>query len=101
MHDGEFRSLKKDDDVYTITFDRALEIIKEPKKTRRGSTLIKDFGKHPKLKGLKAYDGKYGIYFKLGTKNVTIPEEMRDATKIEKMELEEAAKICDESLKNK
>lgn len=102
MHDGEFRSLKKDDDVYTITFDRALEIIKEPKKTRRGSTLIKDFGKHPKLKkGLKAYDGKYGIYFKLGTKNVTIPEEMRDAAKIEKMELAEAAKICDESLKDK
>ncbi len=30
MHDGDFRSLKKDD-VYEITYDRALEIIKEPK----------------------------------------------------------------------
>lgn len=30
MHDGDFRSLKKDD-VYTISFDRALEIIREPK----------------------------------------------------------------------
>jgi DNA topoisomerase I len=30
MHDGDFRSLKKDD-VYEITFDRALEILREPK----------------------------------------------------------------------
>lgn len=34
-HDGDFRSLKKDD-VYTITLDRALEILKEPKKVGRG-----------------------------------------------------------------
>jgi DNA topoisomerase-1 len=39
MHDGDFRSLKKDsgDDVYTITLPRALEIFKEEKKVgRRG-----------------------------------------------------------------
>jgi DNA topoisomerase-1 len=30
MHDGDFRSLKKDD-VYEITYDRALEILREPK----------------------------------------------------------------------
>lgn len=102
MHDGEFRSLKKDDDVYTVTFDRAMEILKEEKKASRGSAIIKDFGKHPRLKkGLKAYDGKYGIYFKLGTKNVTIPEELRNKEKIEKMELEEAAKIIDTALKEK
>lgn len=34
-HDGDFRSLKTDD-VYTIMLPRALEILKEPKKTRRG-----------------------------------------------------------------
>jgi DNA topoisomerase-1 len=34
-HDGDFRSLKKDD-VYAITLERALEILKEPKKVRRG-----------------------------------------------------------------
>lgn len=33
VHDGDFRSLKNDD-VYEITLDRALEILKEPKKTR-------------------------------------------------------------------
>ena len=33
VEDGDFRSLKTDD-VYTITLDRALEILKEPKKRR-------------------------------------------------------------------
>lgn len=36
MHDGDFRSLKKDD-VYDISYDRALEILREPKVVgRRG-----------------------------------------------------------------
>ncbi|MBU6370865.1 topoisomerase DNA-binding C4 zinc finger domain-containing protein, partial [Patescibacteria group bacterium] len=35
VHDGDFRSLKKDD-VYTIELPRALEILAEEKKTRRG-----------------------------------------------------------------
>lgn len=34
VHDGDFRSVKKPDDVYNIKLDRALEIIKEPKKPR-------------------------------------------------------------------
>ncbi|MFA6050086.1 MAG: type I DNA topoisomerase [Candidatus Paceibacterota bacterium] len=35
MHDGDFRSLKKDD-VFDISYERALEILKEPKKIGRG-----------------------------------------------------------------
>lgn len=35
VHQKDFRSLKTDD-VYQITFDRALEILKEPKKVGRG-----------------------------------------------------------------
>lgn len=34
VHDGDFRSVKKPDDVYSITLERALEIIREPKKKR-------------------------------------------------------------------
>ncbi|HVT74934.1 MAG TPA: type I DNA topoisomerase [Candidatus Paceibacterota bacterium] len=36
VHDADFRSVKKasGDDVYTITLERALEILKEPKKRR-------------------------------------------------------------------
>ncbi|MEK7163410.1 MAG: type I DNA topoisomerase [Patescibacteria group bacterium] len=34
VHDGDFRSLKKPDDVYSIDLNRAMEILKEPKKKR-------------------------------------------------------------------
>lgn len=34
VHDGDFRSLKGADTPYEISFDRALEILKEPKKRR-------------------------------------------------------------------
>ena len=34
VHDGDFRSVKKPDDVYTISLERALDILKEEKKKR-------------------------------------------------------------------
>jgi DNA topoisomerase-1 len=36
MHDGEFRSLKKEDDLMTITLARALELLAQPKPERAG-----------------------------------------------------------------
>jgi DNA topoisomerase I len=50
MHDGNFRSLKKEDDLYTVELKRALEILAEEKKAPRGSKLIRDFGLVAKLK---------------------------------------------------
>jgi DNA topoisomerase-1 len=32
VHDGDFRSLKGEDSPYTITYERALAILSEPKK---------------------------------------------------------------------
>ena len=49
MHDGDFRSLKKEDDVYKVDLARALEILNMPK-FGRGGTVLKDFGKVEKLK---------------------------------------------------
>jgi DNA topoisomerase-1 len=34
VHNGDFRSVKKPDDIYKIELDRALEIIREPKRPR-------------------------------------------------------------------
>jgi DNA topoisomerase-1 len=74
--DGDFRSLKKDDDVYTVTLDRALELLKEEKKGRGGSQMIKEIGKHPKdEKVIAVYSGKYGPYVKWGSVNATIPKD--------------------------
>jgi DNA topoisomerase-1 len=77
MHDGEFRSLKKEDDVYTVELARALEVLNMPK-FGRGGTVVKDFGKVEKIKkSVKIVDGKYGLYVKAGTKNYTLPDELK------------------------
>lgn len=96
MHDGEFRSLKKDDDLYTIELPRALEILAEEKRGRGGVKILKDYGKHPKSgKNLKIYDGKYGPYIKHGTKNIGLPEELKDKEKAAVIPVEEVVKIID------
>ncbi|MCC7441464.1 MAG: type I DNA topoisomerase [Bdellovibrionales bacterium] len=76
VHDGDFRSLKKDDDLYTVSLARAVELLSEEKKGRGGSKLIRELGKHPddgKVIGM--YEGKYGIYVKHGSKNAGIPRD--------------------------
>ncbi|MEO5667443.1 MAG: type I DNA topoisomerase [Bdellovibrionota bacterium] len=75
--DGDFRSLKKDDDVYTITLARALELLSEEKKGRGGNKLIKDLGEHPvDKKSVELFMGRYGPYVKHGTINATVPKEI-------------------------
>ena len=92
--DGEYRSLKKDDDVYTVDLERALELLAQEKKGRRGATVLKDFGQDPSLKRKVAiYDGRYGPYIKAGTKNVSLPEELRTSEAIEALTLEQVREI--------
>ena len=82
MHDGDFRSLKKDDDLYTVDLNRALEILKEEKKGRGGSKKIRDIGNHPDdEKPIAIYSGKYGEYIKYKSKNFSLPKDT-DAQKI-------------------
>ncbi|MFP4617248.1 MAG: type I DNA topoisomerase [Spirochaetaceae bacterium] len=98
VHDGDFRSLKKGDDLFTITLDRALEILSEPKRGRGGKQVLRDYGKDEELgKSLAIYDGKYGPYIKFGTKNVRLPDEKRDKEVIEKLSQEEVREIVRES----
>jgi DNA topoisomerase I len=94
MHDGTFRSLKKDDDLYTIELKRALELLAEEKKGPRNSKVLKDFGIVAKLKKKTTiYEGKYGPYIKVGAKNITLPEDKRDPKTIEKMTEEDITAI--------
>lgn len=97
MHDGEFRSLKKEDDVYTVNLARALEVLSMPKFGRGGAT-IKDFGKIEKLKkSVKIVDGKYGLYVKAGTKNYSLPDELKDSEKAKKITEAQVIKIIEEA----
>ncbi|WP_408097005.1 type I DNA topoisomerase [Peredibacter sp. HCB2-198] len=95
MHDGNFRSLKKEDDLFTVDLKRALELLNEEKgASRRGGKVLKDFGLVAKLKKkVQVLDGKYGPYIKVGTKNITLPEDKRDPKVIEKMTEAELASI--------
>lgn len=101
VHDGDFRSLKKDDDVYEVSLERALEILNEPKTGGRGSKLLKDFGKGASGKKLALYEGKYGPYLKQGTKNIGIPEEKRSPEFLASMTQEQAEEIVKASTKAK
>jgi DNA topoisomerase-1 len=93
VHNGDFRSLKADDDVYTVTLDRALEILAQPKKGR-GSRVIREIGTDEASgNAVAVYDGRYGPYIKFGKKNITLPEDRRSPEAIGKLELSEAMEI--------
>ncbi len=98
VHDGDFRSLKGEDNAYDIDLDRALEILAEPKRGRGQSRVLKDLGTDPGSgKRVAIHDGKYGPYIKVGKKNITLPEERRSGEEIEKIDVTTALKIAKES----
>ncbi len=90
----ETRTLKKDDNLYTIALPRALELLAEtPKKRKRASSLVKDLGADPKNKKQVAiYEGPYGLYVKYGNKNVRIPEDKKE--NILQSSLKEVLQFC-------
>ncbi len=89
-HAGDFRSLKGADNPYDITYDRALEILKEPKKTRIGEKLIKEVGLHPRTKKMvKVFESKSGKYMKRGFTRIWIP----DKTNMDTFTLEDAVAL--------
>lgn len=74
VHDGDFRSLKKDDDVLAVGLERALELLAQPKGRGRGAAEpLKTVGNHP-ADGtpILLYSGKYGFYVKHGEKTATV-----------------------------
>ncbi|MBW4581843.1 MAG: type I DNA topoisomerase [Tildeniella nuda ZEHNDER 1965/U140] len=74
----EYRSIKAGDDVLTITLDRALEMLAEPKAGRgkRGAAKpLRELGAHPEdSEPVNIYDGPYGPYIKHGKVNASLPE---------------------------
>jgi DNA topoisomerase-1 len=80
-YQGEFRSLKKGDDPYTIELARAVAILATPKQGRKGEKMIKEVGLHPKTKKMICvYESKSGKYLKRGFKRFTVsPETDLDA----------------------
>ncbi len=89
VHDGDFRSLKGEDNPYDISHTRALEILKEPKKTRPGVAVAREVGEHPRTKRkIILYKSKSGHFLKKGFKRISISDE-----KAETLTVAEAAEI--------
>jgi DNA topoisomerase I len=74
-HGDEFRSLDSGDDVFTILFDAALELLRAPKRSRRRPAAQKKVLRELSGDGtvLKVYSGRYGPYVSDGTTNASIP----------------------------
>jgi DNA topoisomerase-1 len=74
----DYRSIKGEDHVLTITLGRALEMLAQPKLARgrrAAPTPLKELGPHPADKAPVAlYDGQYGPYVKHGTISASIPK---------------------------
>ncbi|HLT71936.1 MAG TPA: type I DNA topoisomerase [Cyclobacteriaceae bacterium] len=71
LHDKKFVSIPKTDDPYTITGDRAIELVVAKREADAKKT-IKEFDENSDIKIL---NGRYGPYIKAGKKNVKIPKD--------------------------
>lgn len=91
----DYRSLKAGDDVLTVTLERALELLSEPKRGRGGSRgtkkePLRELGVHPDdNEPINIYDGPYGAYVKHGKTNAGIPE----GETVESLTLEKALEL--------
>ncbi|WP_373047872.1 type I DNA topoisomerase [Vulgatibacter sp.] len=91
VHDGDFRSLKKEDDVLAVGLDRALELLAQPKGRGRGAAAepLKTVGNHPADQApIFLYSGRYGFYVKHGEKTATVSK--GEGFDPEKLTLEQA-----------
>lgn len=75
----DYRSLKGEDDVLTVTLDRALELLAQPKVGRGGrrgaAKPLKELGVHPDdEQPITLHNGPYGLYVKHEKTNVSLAE---------------------------
>jgi DNA topoisomerase-1 len=74
-HGDEFRSLESEDDVFNISFDTALALVRAPKQSRRRQPAQKKVLREITENGstIKLLAGRYGPYVTDGTTNASIP----------------------------
>lgn len=89
----DYRSLKKDDDVLSISLGRALDLLAEPKAGRgrkKTAEPLRRLGNHPEDgEAVAIFNGPYGPYAKHGKTNVSLPE----GETVESVTLEQAVAL--------
>ncbi|HRJ51755.1 MAG TPA: DNA topoisomerase I [Candidatus Thiothrix moscowensis] len=79
----QFASLKKDDDPYTITLERALELIAE-KQVKDAEKILRDFGN-----GIQILKGRWGPYLQQVVKRTKVQARLPKDREPDSMTLEE------------
>lgn len=75
MHGADSRTLTSEDQLFSITFEEAIEIYKQPKVRRRGVAKppLKDLGIDPTSQlPVLVKDGRFGVYVTDGQTNATL-----------------------------
>jgi DNA topoisomerase-1 len=77
-HGDEFRSLESDDDVFGISFDAALALLRAPKQSRRRQGAQKKTLRELTHDGttIKLLAGRFGPYVTDGRTNASLPKTM-------------------------
>ena len=80
----DYRSIKGEDDVLTITLARALELFAQPKQgrgRRAAAKPLRELGAHPAdTEPVNLFDGQYGPYVKHGKVSASMPKGRDPAT---------------------
>ena len=80
--DGEFRSLEKGEDVFGVTFSRAMVLLNQPKPSG-AKKLVKNLGNAPGTETpIDVYEGRYGPYVTNGAVNATLPKTITDPAQV-------------------
>lgn len=95
VHDGDYRSIPKTENIFDVSLDRALELLAQPKKSRGRAMPLKELGVWPDTEDMvQVFSGKYGPYLKVGSKNVSLGDDI----KIDSLTLDEVRPLLEEKL---
>ena len=85
VHDGDYRSIPRSENIFAVDLKQALDLLAQPKRMRGRSAPLKDLGVFPDTQEqVQVHSGKYGPYIKVGGKNISLG----DDAKIEELTLE-------------
>jgi DNA topoisomerase-1 len=82
---SDTRSVPKDEDIFRLTLERALELLRAEKPARgfraRAATVLRDLGAHPKSGvPVRILEGRYGPYVTDGSLNASLKKDMSPQT---------------------
>lgn len=72
---GDYRSIPKTQSLFDVSFEKALEMLAQPKKGRGRAAPLKELGPHPEdQQPVQIMNGPYGPYVKWGKVNASLAE---------------------------